>query len=155
MIKKKRVITAPAFFNVLFKQGLFNSLLFRGGIALFCVWFAYFLTQISACRCEPMEKVLFFSTLFPEEMSLTYALNWVYAFLVAIVLESLMLSDFKLKPFGLLLAFLHNLPGALLILTFMSQPAYFLYYFTALLLSLPLLLLYRFFYDFQEMLPAR
>lgn len=162
MNNRKYLIKVPALLRCFSGLGLFNSLILWGGVGLYFVWFFVFSRQrLDFCSCGPFAGFLFLPELFPEEMSLRYALNWVFAFFAAMTLEFLIITGFILKasltktrllliPLLWFLAFVHNLPGAFLVLTLMSQPAYFLYYLMATLLSLPLLLVYRPLCDFRK-----
>lgn len=127
--------------------GLFNGLLFMGAFGLYLQWGLRFAQQhVSVCRCGPYASFFMLNEWFPADMPLTYLINWLIVFIAGVVIEFLILFSFHPKTKRALmlppLAFAHNLPGLLLILTLMSQADYFALYLTVLIFSLPLLGIY-------------
>lgn len=150
----KLPIQSFSLWGYLLRVGCFNSLIFIGTAIVFLKWGLVNAQGISLCHCEAPPSFMLYHEIFPEDMSLPYLLNWLYAFLGGVVLEFLLLLPFSIKKPLLalslpLMSFLHNLPGLLFILTLMSQEAYFNHYLTATLISLVFLFIYRLNYDFQ------
>ncbi len=134
--------------------GLFNGGLLLGAFGLYLYWGLRFAQErVMMCGCGPYSSFLLLKEVFPADMPLSYLLNWLAVFATGVVIEFLILFCFHPKTKRALLlpvlAFVHNLPGVLMLLTLMSQPDYLATYFTATIFALPLVGIYTPFLRFH------
>lgn len=127
--------------------GVFNGGLLLGAFGLYLYWGLRFAQErLTVCGCGPYSSFLLLNEVFPADMPLSYLLNILAAFAAGVVIEFLILLCFHPKTKRALLlpllAFVHNLPGVLMLLTLMSQPDYLTTYLTVTIFALPLLGIY-------------
>ena len=158
MANKKVSTDIQAFKSVtrILKTGVFNYLLFILAICYLFFWTYTASEYLSmSCRCKIAVGSTFLKEVFPPTMDITYFMNWLRAFLISISVEFLTLYFLAVKSklafhsailFGKLLpaALLHNLPGFLLLLTFMARAENITWYMLVTILSIPLLFIPRF-----------
>ncbi len=163
-MSKERLIKAPSYLGGFLAFGLYNSLFFFCSALLFLWWFLsavfwFFIEFPLLCACDPAPTIMFIDYFFPREIQKAYFLAWVYAVGAGIVIESLIMTRLVLKSevvhkktFFLVspaLAFLHNLPSALVILMLMAQKEYIFFYLIGVVFSIPFFWTYKFIVEIQ------